>query len=594
MKNRKTNIDRPELSSEEINKGKNFDQLYSNYTNVSKPFFKQNWFIANSIIVGIAGIIVAFFLLNDNLDKPVELSNIELNKTNKVATNPVNEDIQSIQPYVNPPLKGLNVPFSSYIIHVNKASTIKHKTGSLIIIPKNAFVNANDELVTGKVEIRYREFKDIAEIFASGIPMIYDSANIEYHFESAGMIEILAFQNGKPVFMNPKKKIDIEMTSDYSGNAYNLYSLDTSNRKWVYIGKDKVIEKNESSVIIQASESAPYLDDDLSNEPQLMELTPEKNTTLKTIQNEIIVIQKDVKKIESTEPEKPLKATDKRFKFNLDVNKSEFPEIAIYEGTQFEIGKENKNFDPKLTNLEWHDISLSKNSNDKYILTLKRYLTKEEQKNNSDSIMDTKNFIVYPVYEGTNYEVAIADFNKKYDAYSTTLKNRLEDERIKKEEYARKLEEFKVENEKRQKEWEQNSALRKESNETNNRIYRAFSVYTFGTYNCDSPVKFPSGQSVLATFMDANNKSLTITALYLVEKNRNAIFRYYNGDPKFKFNPKAKNFLIGVTLDNKLITYTNEQFKDIPTQATSFDFKMNIEESTPENIKELKKCISYL
>lgn len=335
-------------------------------------------------------------LFNNNAETPI---------TNTTTLPLIETPIQIVEettpkPFVNPPLKGINVPFSSYKIQGNKAKTIQHSSGSLIKIPTNAFINKNGDVIKGNVEIKYREFKDIAEIFASGIPMNYNDKGTEFHFESAGMIEILAYQDGQPILINPKKKIDIEMTSDYAGTQYNLYSLDTTNREWVYEGKDKVIMKGGSEpkevAVIENLLDEFTISDNVAT-------TPEGNPELKSIKEEIVVIQKDIKKIKKTEPIQPAKASENRFIFDLDVDKNEFPEMVVYEGMEFEIGDENKNFSPTLTNKEWEDISLAKNKQGKYILTLSRSVNKRKGKErNFETDTETKKFIVYPVYEGKN------------------------------------------------------------------------------------------------------------------------------------------------------------------------------------------------
>ena len=56
--------------------------------------------------------------------------------------------------------------------------------------------------------------------------MNYDSSGVNYMFESAGMLELLAEQNGEPLVMNPEKEIDIEMSSNNDSKAFNLYEFD--------------------------------------------------------------------------------------------------------------------------------------------------------------------------------------------------------------------------------------------------------------------------------------------------------------------------------------------------------------------------------
>lgn len=297
---KKININRPEISSEEIIAGKDFDKLYSNFrTKVVKPFYKQNWFIANSIIVGVVGIAIAIMLL-DSSEEKITTINKPIAPITTMATEQFAAVETPLQPFVNPPIAGLNVPFSSYFVESNKATTLKHTTGSFIKIPKDAFVNEDGSIVKGKVEVKYREFKDVAEIFASGIPMSYQENGEEFHFESAGMLEILAYQDGKQIYLNPKKKIDIEMTSDYAGTQYNLYSLDTTARNWVYEGKDKVITKGAEEEDVNNSYNVLLIMDSDSldkQQPEQIATTPEKNPALKVIKEEIVVIQKDIEKI---------------------------------------------------------------------------------------------------------------------------------------------------------------------------------------------------------------------------------------------------------------------------------------------------------
>src|SRR4051812_9533544 len=62
---RKVNIDRPEISSEEISKRKNFDSVLKNHTSVSaKPLLKKPWFLSSVIVATVAIVATAFLLTN--------------------------------------------------------------------------------------------------------------------------------------------------------------------------------------------------------------------------------------------------------------------------------------------------------------------------------------------------------------------------------------------------------------------------------------------------------------------------------------------------------------------------------------------------
>ncbi|NOQ74447.1 MAG: hypothetical protein GQ574_20725 [Crocinitomix sp.] len=70
MKNRKINLDRPQLNADEIMTGKNFESVVRNHQIMSKPFYKQNWFFGTTGIASLGLIIggtLAFQNSTENL-----------------------------------------------------------------------------------------------------------------------------------------------------------------------------------------------------------------------------------------------------------------------------------------------------------------------------------------------------------------------------------------------------------------------------------------------------------------------------------------------------------------------------------------------
>jgi hypothetical protein len=131
-------------------------------------------------------------------------------------------------------------------------------TGSKITIPKNAFLDENGNLIDGKVKIEYREFSNAFDIYLGGIPMEFDSAGESMVFETAGMFEINATSNNKPVYVNPENKITIDMNSFEKGNQYNLYQLDTLTGKWTDIGKDDISQRKYDEELAKLPYVPPY------------------------------------------------------------------------------------------------------------------------------------------------------------------------------------------------------------------------------------------------------------------------------------------------------------------------------------------------
>ena len=122
----------------------------------------------------------------------------------------------------------IDVQFNAWEMDAGKARVFKLKNGSNIHVPASAFVDKYGRKVKGKVEIKYREFHNAADIIASGIPMHYDSAGTRYHFESGGMFEIRGNQNGEPVYLANNKAIDVNMVSYNKDKNFNHYYLDES------------------------------------------------------------------------------------------------------------------------------------------------------------------------------------------------------------------------------------------------------------------------------------------------------------------------------------------------------------------------------
>src|SRR5690606_38382784 len=110
-------------------------------------------------------------------------------------------------------------------------------------------MDKNGVIVSGKVDITYREFSDPVDFFLSGIPMNYDSGGTNYNFESAAMCEIYASQNGEPLFVNPLKKPEINLTTNNKDIEQNLYYLDTVSKQRIYKGKDLITDLKSEPVI---------------------------------------------------------------------------------------------------------------------------------------------------------------------------------------------------------------------------------------------------------------------------------------------------------------------------------------------------------
>ena len=270
---------------------------------------------------------------------------------NKKVEN-TNEDTS--KSVIKAPLPNLDINSTAYTIDTQKDTVLTHKTGSKINIPKNAFLDSEGNIVKGKVDVSYREFSNAFEIYLGGIPMQYDSAGTNMVFETAGMLEIKATSNNKPVYVNPDSKITIDMNSFEQGNRYNLYQLDTLTGKWTNIGKDRIEQKNYN--------------DELSQLP--------------------------------TVPPQPKKATG--FTFTIGDETGKYPELAMYENVLFEpIDGQSCGYSGI------SEIKVKKLNHGKYEITFILIY--------NGTVLSEEKCICYLVFkEGANYSNAMKVYQNKY------------------------------------------------------------------------------------------------------------------------------------------------------------------------------------
>ena len=586
---RKININREKISSEEIAKRRDFGSLMKTYAVVKKPFWKHWSFIAGTSTVLVATVAAVVYLQfnkpqRENNTVKQEVSQTQ-NSNGDFTYDHSNKDLGHA-PFINPPFKSVDIPFAEYDVDADKVTELNYKTGSKIKIPKEAFMDGNGNKIRGKVNVRYREFHDPVDFFVSGIPMTYDSSGMKYTFESAGMVEIYAFQDGKILKVNHDRRIEVKMATLQDGAGYNLYNLDTTAKNWNYIGKDKIVhEKKQEEVLVK--EGDPGLTK--LKQQQEKTITEEQNRSV-SLQGEINNMQQEIKKMEDNKPVEPKKVNPKKKTFNLDIDPKEFPEFSSYKSVVFEVGDENKNFKSDVYTIEWEDIALKEGAaKGSYIITV--------TKGN-----DKRNIIAYPVFEGKNYDQQLQQFKTKFGDYTTKLNTRKELEQKKQQEYDQLVLQIKKQQEEYEKQLlelkkKQQEELQKQMQnmKTGDKVFRVFSINSFGVYNCDSPQSYPRGASVEASFVDQNGKPLSTSyTVYLVDREKNALFTY-NGNPcaNFQFNPSSKSVIWTVTGDNDLAVCMDEQVAGAEKRSGPVNFKMTTyskdEISSVEKIKSLLK-----
>ena len=146
-------------------------------------------------------------------------------------------------PIINPPIPKANIKYEQYRLNPKKDTIIYHKSGAVLEIPKNAFLNSKGEIVTDSVDIEFRTFSNPLEIYLAGIPMnVSGNEQENMVFESAGMFEINANLPEENLKVNPENKINVSLNSFSNDSNFNTYDFNPDAKVWIETGKDSKTE----------------------------------------------------------------------------------------------------------------------------------------------------------------------------------------------------------------------------------------------------------------------------------------------------------------------------------------------------------------
>jgi hypothetical protein len=416
-------------------------------------------------------------------EKTIEIS------SDTTITIPENESTH----FINPPLDGVNVPFHVESISATEGGELFYESGSIVSFPPNAFVDANGNVIKGKVEVKYREFNDPVEIFLSGIPMTYDSAGVQYDFESAGMTELLAYSEDTPCFVNPESQPEINMITNDSRSVHNLYYLDTVTQQWINKGKDEITDVKEANKELEKSKT----------------------------------------KSSEAKPIAPAKPDPSKPSFYVTLMPGALPELKSFENVTFEIAKNEKDYKDSDSKVAWTSVDVKSNKTvGLYDVTFA---------NASKSV----SYICRPVFNGADYDKAFKLFEKRKAKYDLAKKERVEMEKLVEmnnlarkdsldKEYKRiiKLNKLisarKIQIEKENKENEKNlknSESAQKDALIEDEVYRSFWASSFGVWNCDNR-NLRLGLTIATSYVDQNNEPLQLNKVTLVYKSINGIAYY--------------------------------------------------------------------
>lgn len=497
------------------------------------------------------------------------------------------------KPYVMPPIADVEPTFTSYKVDVNQGGVYEYESGSRLVVPAAAFMDDRGKLITGEVEIRYREMHDYVDFFLSGIPMVYDSANVRYTLESAGMIEIYAEKNGKRVNMAPGKHIDVSLVSQIDvpdinvPPSFNIYQLDTAAREWVYQDIDRL--EIIDDVLPSVNPQDPAYSAFNTYKEALAALAAQKEIDEEALNSRFP---------QPIAPVKPQKASSGQPTFSIDpegfvitldeqsIPASERQELRTQiDNIIWEVSPKNVDFDTRSLQVEWEGVRLKKLQAWEYEVT---YFSGDTE----------VPMIVNRVLTGDRFSQAFAKYEADLKAYQEALANyeaEVSQEKIRlAKEFAEGRQALRTQLEQQLFEGQQGSADSDLAYALQKRkIRNQFRATGFGIWNCDRPVA-PLEQTVKAKFVDGDGKPLQNVPGYLVDKTRNTVVRFLaTRNTPIAYNTLSDNMLWLVTPDQEIALVRPEQFKAVPEGASKHIFEAEVLEANTKEEQEIRRMLKF-
>ena len=442
--------------------------------------------------------------------------------------------------FINPPIERLNIPKEAFTVNAQLGDTLFYKSGSILIFPKNSFVDASGNIIKGYVKVEYREFSDPFDFFVSGIPMDYDSSGVNYQFESSSMCEVLAHQKNKPVFVNKNVQPEINMVSETDSQKHNLYKLDTAKRNWTFRGKPEINNLGETKVLAFDKKE---------------------------------INGKEVKKL--IVPIAPSKPNGEMPSFSVTIEPGSVKELEAYDSLNFEIISEEKNYNASDGDELWNDVKVEPSEKEGIYMVM---FSNEKR---------SVSYRTRPVFEGKSYEKALLVFKTRQKQYKLAVGKRFaKEEKIK--ERNKKIE-------------AENQRIR-DANKKAIGIVRSFNIDGFGVWNCDNPNLVPGEQKIVlkAIFQDEKGEVLKFEMVSSVYKDFNGILCNNSPDkldysyPKFTIMRKTDN-LIWAVKNNELYYLTYDDFKacKIGKSTKKYTFQLKKYKGDLNSMEDVKKGLGF-
>lgn len=515
MNNRKMNLDRPNLNSEQIASKQNFQDVLTKFNAAKVPVWKSPWFWGPTSLASLAAITLIGM---NSFSNPIETHD-------KKTTLAQNTQLPNDTECIKPPVKSEDIPFSVHQVDPKKDQRIRLLDGTKISIPAGSLVPAD---LNKKVQIQVRQFNDKASVFVAGIPMDYGDKSA---FESAGMIEIQGIQNGESIDLNVEKPIEIELQLTQDPATFDFWYLNEEQKAW-------------------GNYPATFKSDKISGELHVKDNSKKLEAKFETVSEQLTAVNQEIDRLEKptqSDFKIPVKGHQK---FDLAFNKGDYPELSKFQDLVFEIIP-TSGYDKNFASLVWSEALLEKRVGGGYEMILKS--SKREIK-----------LPVRPVLGGKELKEAEKEFDAAIDDFQATS-SRLKAEKEKLEAEKAKLNQQLLEELKKIRN-ENGSALiqrtavdsKNASNQSKARSEVAifqnvanFQVTRWGVYNCDKSISYPEPLENQPFFAWRGGSEMKAQSIYVFDLDKNTRYSFGVGN-RFSMDQLGwfkKNDLVIVAID---------------------------------------------
>jgi hypothetical protein len=132
------------------------------------------------------------------------------------------------------PFDDVEVPAEELIVEdPGKETTFVLSSGTEVTIPANVLVDESGEVLTAPVTLAFTEYREAAEIIASGIPMsVRQEDGSKEWMQTAGMFQVRVIKTDQQIHIAEGKDFQVSFVSAVEGD-YDFWSYDEEAQNWI-------------------------------------------------------------------------------------------------------------------------------------------------------------------------------------------------------------------------------------------------------------------------------------------------------------------------------------------------------------------------